>query len=164
MKQYFKDCRTLEDLKRTYRRLAMENHPDRGGSNEVMAIINSQYEQLFEEYKANNNRKAGNCEGFYHTDEKASHYINIINDLMHCEGLTIEICGYWIWLTGNTYTYKDTIKNLGFKYSRTKKAWYYNTINNNVTTYKHRGHFSMAQIRLNYGSEVIESTGSLKLA
>ena len=28
---YFKNIETLEDLKKQYRELAMQNHPDRGG-------------------------------------------------------------------------------------------------------------------------------------
>ena len=28
---YFESCKTLDDLKKEYRRLAMMNHPDRGG-------------------------------------------------------------------------------------------------------------------------------------
>jgi curved DNA-binding protein CbpA len=33
---YFKNIHSLAELKKEYRRLALENHPDKGGSTEVM--------------------------------------------------------------------------------------------------------------------------------
>jgi len=44
---YFKKIESLSDLKKQYRALAFANHPDRGGSTEVMQQINLQFEQLF---------------------------------------------------------------------------------------------------------------------
>ena len=46
--KYFTNIKTLDDLKKEYRRLVMLNHPDRGGDLETMKIINLQYEQKHE--------------------------------------------------------------------------------------------------------------------
>ena len=43
---YFKNIETLEDLKKQYRALAMQNHPDRGGDAETMKAINNEYDEL----------------------------------------------------------------------------------------------------------------------
>jgi hypothetical protein len=40
-------------------------------------------------------------------------------------GLHLEICGTWLWVTGKTYQVKDTLKELGFRYSANKLSWYY---------------------------------------
>lgn len=40
--KYFKNIDNIEDLKAEYRRLAMVNHPDRGGSTEAMQKINAE--------------------------------------------------------------------------------------------------------------------------
>ena len=40
---YFKHCTTLDEVKATYRDLAMKNHPDRGGDTETMQAINREY-------------------------------------------------------------------------------------------------------------------------
>jgi DnaJ domain len=37
---------TPHDLKRAYRRAAADNHPDRGGSNERMVLVNEAFEML----------------------------------------------------------------------------------------------------------------------
>lgn len=49
---YFKNCGTLEDLKKQYRRLAMKYHPDCGGSTEIMQAINAEHDALFETLKS----------------------------------------------------------------------------------------------------------------
>jgi len=41
--EYFKDCKGIEQAKRLWKALAMVNHPDHGGSNEVMSEINAEY-------------------------------------------------------------------------------------------------------------------------
>jgi len=42
---------TLEGLKKLYRKLSREYHPDVGGSDEIMKLINSEYTELFNELK-----------------------------------------------------------------------------------------------------------------
>jgi curved DNA-binding protein CbpA len=42
--QYFKDCKNLEDIRKTYRKLAKKLHPDAGGATNEMAELNRQYE------------------------------------------------------------------------------------------------------------------------
>lgn len=42
---------SLAELKKAYRKLAFENHPDRGGSEEKMKAINNEFESLFEKFK-----------------------------------------------------------------------------------------------------------------
>lgn len=40
---YFNNIHSLDDLKAVYRRLAMKNHPDHGGSVEIMQQINAEH-------------------------------------------------------------------------------------------------------------------------
>ena len=39
--KYFKDCKTIEEVKSLYKKLAMENHPDKGGDTATMQAINT---------------------------------------------------------------------------------------------------------------------------
>lgn len=49
--KYFANIKTLDELKAQYRRLAMQYHPDRGGSTEIMQQINAEYERLHERFE-----------------------------------------------------------------------------------------------------------------
>lgn len=42
---YFKDCKTQQDVKRVYREWAMKLHPDYGGKKEDMIELTKQYEK-----------------------------------------------------------------------------------------------------------------------
>ena len=48
---YFQNINSMADLKKKYRRLAIDNHPDKGGSTETMQRINSEFESLFAVWK-----------------------------------------------------------------------------------------------------------------
>lgn len=49
--KYFAGCRTLDELKKEYRRFAMKHHPDHGGDTATMQAINAEYESRFEVLK-----------------------------------------------------------------------------------------------------------------
>lgn len=51
MKYLSENIRTLEELKKAYHRLCLKLHPDVGGSDEEMKILNAEYETLFERVK-----------------------------------------------------------------------------------------------------------------
>lgn len=77
-------------------------------------------------------------------------------------GVIIEVCGYWVWLTGNTFAHHAKIKALGFKFSGAKKAWYWSpTLNQSA--YR-RGSRSMKGIRKEYGSRIVETEEQKRLS
>lgn len=41
--KYFKNCNSIEEVKTQYKKLALENHPDRGGDTATMQAINAEY-------------------------------------------------------------------------------------------------------------------------
>ena len=54
-----------------------------------------------------------------------SEKIKELQETVNPEGLHLEICGTWLWITGKTFQIKDTLKELGFRYSANKLSWYY---------------------------------------
>ena len=145
--KYFTNINSLDELKKAYRRLAMKHHPDCGGSDEIMKQINAEHDALFETLKASHNKTA---DEYHQTTETAEEFRDIITALLKLDGLEIELCGSWLWVTGNTKEHKDNLKELGFKYSANKQAWYYHE-----GEYHKRGKSkkSMQDIRNMYGSE-----------
>ena len=43
---FFENVKTLDELRKEYRRLAMIYHPDKGGDTALMQVLNNQYERL----------------------------------------------------------------------------------------------------------------------
>ena len=149
--KYFANIKTLDELKAQYRRLAMQYHPDRGGSTEIMQQINSEYERLHERLKAQHNAEA---DEYHQTTETAAEFIEIINALIKLSGLVVELCGSWLWIGGETKAHKDELKAMGCRWSQKKGLWYWRHEEDGHRWYK--GKKSMEEIRSKYGSQVFE--------
>ena len=119
MKKYFIGISKLEDLKNEYRRLAKQFHPDINPNGlEEMKAINTAFENLFEILKKDDKKAQAQ-------NEQADCFMSRINALIDIEAIKIEIIGNWVWVSGNTFAYKDRIKKAGFKWSKNKNAWYW---------------------------------------
>lgn len=152
--KYIKNVETLEELKKVYKKLALKMHPDCGGNEEEMKVLNNEYDELFEKLKNVHKNKEGQ---FYtkETEETPAEFKDILNILfaLKMQDVTVEIVGSFIWLTGNTKPYKDKFKELGFRYSPKKYAWYKAPKNYKKRSYKN---YNMNDIRSMYGSKTIK--------
>ena len=154
--EYFKATwqTPIEDCKEQYNQLVKKYHPDLGGDHEIMCKVNAEWDWL---HKHNYNIHRG-MDGQVYTDENqdipdevTEKFAALINALIRLDGVGIEICGSFIWLSGDTYRWRGPIKALGFKYSRNKKMWY-------MAPSKRRGrnnNWSMDRIRMAHGSYTI---------
>lgn len=158
--KYFGNVQNLDELKSAYRRAALANHPDRGGSEEAMKAINAEYTELFEVLKDAHNMRAENPDNHTRpTTEAPEEFIEIIEKLLHMDGLDVELCGSWLWIGGNTKANKDALKAAGCRWSNNKKLWYWHHAEEG--SHWHRGNKTMGQIRRKYGSQRFNSsTGS----
>ena len=145
--KYFTNCKTLEQLKAEYKKLALKNHPDCGGDENVMKEINKEYDIVFPKLKNIHTNKDGE---HYEKEnnETAEEFKDIITALMRMRGVTAEIIGSFIWVTGNTIEYKEELKKLGFKWHSKKKCWY-----KSPEGYRRSGkkQYSMDEIKEMYG-------------
>lgn len=162
--KYFMNCKTLDDLKREYRRLAMIHHPDVGGDPETMKEINNEHDTLFESLKNQHNARAAADETgkTYATTETAEEFREIIEKLLRMHGLEVELCGSWLWIGGNTREHKDELKAAGCRWSSNKKLWYWHHAEEGRRW--HKGSATMNQIRNKYGSQTFRSGGAERLA
>ena len=92
---------------------------------------------------------------------------SLIEQLMTIPNITIEICGSWIWLAGDTKPVKEQIKavdtgeTMKRGFSPKKKKWYFSPVG-----YRKRGgkEFSFEEIQKKYGYEKKESEGRKQVA
>ena len=69
--EYLGKCRSVEELKKEYRRLALRFHPDLGGDTKTMAIINSEYKIMMDILERYCNKKStSNTAGTSTTQKK----------------------------------------------------------------------------------------------
>ena len=158
--KYFTNCKTAEELKKEYRKLAKQLHPALGGHTEEFKIMQNEYEIMWERFKnihTNSNGETYTKE----TTETPQEFINIINVLTSLNDIYVEICGSWIWVSGNTKEHKEILKNLKFRYAHKKQAWYYHT-----EPYRKKGkrELTLDEIRDMFGSEKYQSKQEKELA
>ena len=164
--KWFKGVKYAEDGKSLYRKLARENHPDNGGNEELLKQITVEFKEWWEEHK-NIHRTAGQGTAGQETagQETAGQerkyrecnideFIEIINKLVIVPGIEIEICGTWVWISGNSYPYKDYLKEIGCRWSKGKKKWFWTNDYFNPKM-KYGIHPNMETIRTIYGSTKI---------
>lgn len=150
--KFFENVTTLTELRKEYRRLAFLYHPDKGGDTVLMQILNDQYERLSKKLIIGD---AKFSEARKEYEQQISEEIREILDLiMFLQGVEIEVIGGWIWITGNTFAVRSTLKSLGFIFSHPKITWYW-----------HKGEYrkkngklqSTEDMRAFWGSQKIET-------
>lgn len=134
-----------QERKKAYRKAAQAYHPDRNSAgHEMMQLINVALETI------------ENCKGEIKNSPKNFNYSEQVNVALNAIiglGLNIEICGAWIWLSGDTKPHKELLKKAGFKWAPNKRKWHLRP-----EDYKCRPHaaWSMQKIYEKYGRDVIE--------
>lgn len=152
--KYFANCATLEALKKEYRRLCMLHPPDRGGDTATMAAINDEYDEAFHRFQSGH-ATTQQPDDTHAAEEAPEAFRAVISRLVILAGINIEICGSWIWVTGNTYLNREALKAAGLRYSKSKSAWYWKPEGSRS---KARRHYSMEEIRDLHGSERIKTS------
>lgn len=154
--KFFNHCKTLEEVKATYKQLAMENHPDRGGDTATMQAINAEYAYASARILKGANLSQEETEQEIRFSEE---YRKVIEQIAHLPLITIELVGLWIWVTGNTYELRKELKAAGLMFAPKKHAWYYRS--EDLKEFR-GGRKTLDEIRGKYGSEVISKDQKFK--
>lgn len=150
MLKFFENVTTLTELRKEYRRLAFIYHPDKGGDTVLMQILNDRYDRLSEKFiKENVDFSEGRKEYEMQVSEEIR---EMLDRIMFLQGVDIEVIGGWIWITGNTFAVRTTLKSLGFIFSHSKTAWYW-----------HKGEYRKKNGKIHSMDEMRDFWGSLKV-
>lgn len=161
----FENIKNFADLKKAYHKAARENHPDMGGDTETMKRINNDFERAARRIERDGEKFSSEsaAEKSGKTTETAqdmADFAEILSKLFGLDGLDIELCGSWLWITGNTYTHRDAIKAAGCKWSKSKQRWYWHK---GEYTRRGRRRYDMNEIRAMHGSERIRGSAQKQL-
>lgn len=156
---WFADITDLGELKRAYYRLAQKYHPDHGGDLETMKRINTEYAEAVERLKRQHRSEAaadqtsGQASGFDWEAESAEEFIEIVTQLFRLKGLVIELCGRWLWISGDTFKHRAALAACGCRWASQKKVWYWYPSNEEPRK-KHKP-WEPERIRERYGSQIL---------
>jgi hypothetical protein len=156
---HFNHCATVETLKAEYRRLVLIHHPDRGGDEATMKAINAEYTVRLQWIQAHPWSEETEAQDAKHDIDDG--YREVINQIVGIDGLNVEICGTWVWVTGETKPAKEVLKAAGFKWAGKKVAWYWHS-----GEYHKRSKrlYTMEEIRDLHGSQRIFGQHTPRLA
>ncbi len=140
---------TIDSIKKQYKKLAFMYHPDlEHGDLEKMKQVVNEYELALKAIGKIHNKS-------YSLDQE---FVDIIEKLikLNMKDVEIEVCGWFIYLHGNTKPYKDLLGKNGLKLIWNPKesnwywkpSWYYK---------KNRNSWSMEKKRSVYGSEYVNN-------
>lgn len=147
---------SAEDIKLAYKRKAKEYHPDRNSAGlEVMQMINEAYTTLKDEVSVTSDDSNISMDSY--TEE----FSDAISAIVHLDNLIIEVCGTWCWVSGDTKTHKDALKEAGFKWAFKKKMWYFRPDSAKGRSY---GSSSIEDIRATYGSVGVKVQAQARVA
>ncbi|MBQ8619730.1 MAG: J domain-containing protein, partial [Clostridia bacterium] len=110
-KNWFEGCCNLQALKERYKELAKAYHPDINpeAGDEVMQQINAQYDELVKRLSrvSSDGCTEATAEEARSAQDLAMQYREIIMKLINLSGLVIELCGAWVWISGETYANRE---------------------------------------------------------
>ncbi len=138
---------------KAYKQAVFKYHPDRNPAGEaMMKAVNAAFETL-------KNFSGDVKEQDTSYGDQFNDALNAIINLQY--DLVIEICGAWIWVSGNTRPHKDALKTAGYRWASKKKMWHFRP-----AAYKSRsrGATTMDEIRARYGVKKPTGTGSYRLS
>lgn len=151
--EWFGSVESIESLKAEYLNYLRKWKNDE----ETMKEINGQYEDLLVSLGVELNEKIEEQnktlpveyqkKKFVATDDRFKEMLNKVIDF----NMNIEIIGQWIWCF-DAKEYHEQLKELGFWFSASKKAWVYS----GYKKWRVRSHNKIDEIRRKWGSEQVK--------
>ena len=93
------------------------------------------------------------CENEEQTAKDLTIFASII-EKVEMLPVDIEVIGSWLWVSGNTYPHRHTLKDAGLMFAPRKKVWYYRPEEFKSSNFQP---LEMDEIRHKYGSTKIEN-------
>ncbi len=151
---YFEGLFEESEIKKRYKELAKANHPDVGGNTEVMQSINAQYREVLKGAYQKAGMSISEIDALLAKDLQALSALSLIIGI---EGIEVELCGSWIWVTGDTRAVKEKLKESNFRFSGKKKAWYWRSPDEKQRFFRGKKSLSLDDIRMRHGSSSLKA-------
>jgi hypothetical protein len=127
---YFINFSEVSQIKKEYHRLALINHPDRGGNTEIMQEINAQYQEALAKCDRQTSKGSDNkTHTYYYNQEVEQAIMDKIAEILSLklDGIEVWLIGTWIWVGGETYPHRKILNEIGLSYNGKRKKWQFHT-------------------------------------
>jgi len=147
----------LDSLKKQYFKLAKKYHPDAGGTTVQFQQLQAEYDVLLQKLLRGSSLNTEQKENEIIIDKAIR---NIIDAIINIDGLDIEVVGKWLWVAGQTYPVRTSLKSAGLEFIKKSGVpyWVYKGSES-----KGRGKMSIEEIRSKYGSHKMEAPKNRKI-
>lgn len=151
----FENAMSYEEIKKGY----VERVTEFRGNKAALKFINEAFAKYVDEVKDIHVNSKGET---YQKEVKESteDWVTLVNELIAMDGIILEACGTWLWVSGATKEHKEALKACGFKYAAKKKMWYKAPAG--TKHYKGKKTWEMQKIRDAYGSQVIDNAEEIE--
>ena len=160
-KKYFSPEMKIEELRKQFWKLCLQLHPDKGGDPAEFRAMKDEYDivvGILAAGEAGRAEKENRRPWYTAAGERGLREAMAV--FMNIPGVVVEICGCWLWITGETYNARQRLYEAGAKYSKQKKCWYWA---HDMQRGKVRGKYNnMRKIRERFGSAVYRSNAEEK--
>lgn len=116
--KYFKNCKNPADADAKYRALR-----------QVLDLYNTDSDQEIKdeiEKEYNLFTASFNVQNQEDSQRPTEYSLDEVIQKIKSMNLKGEVCGKWLWLTDNkAHGYRDDLRKIGFRYSPTKRSWYW---------------------------------------
>lgn len=147
---HFSNITSLAELKKQYRKLALANHPDIGGSDIIMTEINIEFEQLYDIWKDKNSIRSNNGYDDDYSSASASEYRSYVYNEYRWMGHNyngqsnreiVDIIRNWLKETYPMYKFSVTRCNYNSIYVRLMKANFNPFVDGSTKCYHDVNHY-----------------------
>jgi len=161
--KWFEGYTTVGSVKKFYRHLAKENHPDLGGDTATMQQINAAYLEALEALDGQTSSGSDGKEHTYRYNPVVEQAVmDKVSEVLKAAKpeWVVEIIGTWVWVSNTDKADKDLLNSngCGLKWHSKRERWYWHT-----PTYRRRySGVGFDTLRAMYGSQVMEKETSVK--
>jgi hypothetical protein len=148
----------IDGLKKEYFKLAKKYHPDAGGTTVQFQQLQAEYEKLLKKLLSGSSLNQEQKDNEIVIDKAIR---DIIDALINIEGITVEVIGKWLWIGGDTYPVRTTLKQAGLTFIKKGQIpyWVYKGVESSG-----RGTLSMDEIKNKYGVHKFDAPKTKKLS